>query len=199
MKLHFPSRLSIVVAVEGWLFRGCWVLMLQPVSLWYYFLWAFVDVNHVMLIIKPEDCSTSVDVDHEKTCWGCGLQVLVSPCTDVFKCGWCGAITKQYTLKCENQCFKWRRLRDRCIVSVVLLFKLFFICGGIWAIYPITFSISFFCGVFHLIVAVILSISTLSTFCLAAFRPAGAPPIILWGSYPTVGKGGLENYTFCHY
>ncbi|CAI9784654.1 unnamed protein product [Fraxinus pennsylvanica] len=152
------------------------------------------------IVSIEEDCSTSVDVDHETRCWGCGLRVLVSPyASSVFKCGWCGAITKQNALKCENQCFKWRRLRDLCFVSVVLLFMLFFICGGIWAIYPITFSISFFGGVFHLIVAVILSLSTLSTFCLAAFRPAGAPPTIPWGSYPTVGKGGLENYTFCHY
>ncbi|KAK6137328.1 hypothetical protein DH2020_028932 [Rehmannia glutinosa] len=57
----------------------------------------------------------------------------------------------------------------------------------------------YFHGVFHVTLAVILSISTLFSFCLAAFRPAGTPPMILWGSYPTVGKGGLENYTFCHY
>ncbi|KAL2544323.1 Protein S-acyltransferase 11 [Forsythia ovata] len=155
--------------------------------------------NSYDIVSKEEGCSISVEADHETTCWGCGLRVLVSPYASVFKCGWCGAITKQNTLKCENQCFKWRRLRDRCFVSVVLLFMLFFICGGIWATYPVVFSISFILGVLHIIVAVILSISTLSTFCYAAFRPAGAPPTILWGSYPTVGKGGLENYTFCHY
>ncbi|CAI9755497.1 unnamed protein product [Fraxinus pennsylvanica] len=155
--------------------------------------------NEYDIVSKEEDCSTSVDVDHETTCWGCGLRVLVSPYASVFKCGWCGSITKQSTLKCENQYFKWRRLRDQCFVSIVLLFMLCFMCGGVWAVFPIIFSISFFCGVFHLIVAVILSISTLSTFCLAAFRPAGSPPTILWGSYPTVGKGGLENFTFCHY
>ncbi|EEF31252.1 zinc finger protein, putative [Ricinus communis] len=36
-------------------------------------------------------------------------------------------------------------------------------------------------------------------FSLAAFRFAGAPPVRQWGSYPVVGKGFLENHTFCHY
>ncbi|CAA2938522.1 S-acyltransferase 11 [Olea europaea subsp. europaea] len=115
--------------------------------------------NENGIVSKEEDCSTSVDVDHETTCWGCGLRVLVSPYASVFKCGWCGGITKQNALKCENQYFKWRRLRDWCFVSIVLLFML----------------------------------------CFISFRPAGSPPTILWGSYPTVGKSGLENFTFCHY
>ncbi|KAI3468653.1 hypothetical protein Pfo_025316 [Paulownia fortunei] len=142
---------------------------------------------------------TSVNVDLETNCWGCGLRVLVSPYASVFKCGWCGAITKQNVVKSDNKYIRLRRLRDRCFVSIVLLFMLFFICAGIWAVYPVVFSTSYFSGVFHFTVTVILSISTLSSFCLAAFRPAGTPPMILWGSYPTVGKGGLENHTFCHY
>ncbi|KAK6137307.1 hypothetical protein DH2020_028948 [Rehmannia glutinosa] len=113
----------------------------------------------------------SAIVDIETNCWGCGLRVLVSPHASVFKCGWCGAITKQNVVK----------------------------SAGIWAVFPVIFSISYFHGVFHVTLAVILSISTLFSFFLAAFRPAGTPPMILWGSYPTVGKGGLENYTFCHY
>ncbi|PIN05110.1 DHHC-type Zn-finger protein [Handroanthus impetiginosus] len=151
-------------------------------------------------VVKGEDNPpASVNVDLETTCWGCGLRVLVSPYAPVFKCGWCGAITKQNAAKIDNNYFRLRRLRDRCFVSIVLLFMLFFICGGIWAVYPVVFSISYFCGLFNLIIAVILSISTLSLFCMAALQPAGAPPMILWGSYPTVGKGGLENYTFCHF
>lgn len=70
--------------------------------------------------------------------------------------------------------------------------------GGVWAVYPVVFSISYFYGIFHSIITIFLAISTLSTFSLAAFRCAGTPPSILWGSYPAVGKGGLENYTFCH-
>ncbi|KAL7215752.1 hypothetical protein ACSBR1_027821 [Camellia fascicularis] len=42
-------------------------------------------------------------------------------------------------------------------------------------------------------------VTTISTFSLAAFKCAGAPPIILWGSYRVVEKGGLENYSFCHF
>ena len=71
--------------------------------------------------------------------------------------------------------------------------------AGVWAVYPVIFSISYFHGVFHLAITVILSICTLSSFCLSAFQPAGVPPIIIWGSYPAVGQGGLRNYTFCHY
>ncbi|KAI5397164.1 hypothetical protein KIW84_063114 [Lathyrus oleraceus] len=65
--------------------------------------------------------------------------------------------------------------------------------------YPVVFSVSILWGIFHSIITTILSIATISFFSLAAFRCAGIPPNILWGSYPTVGKGDLENYTFCHY
>ncbi|KAF6149037.1 hypothetical protein GIB67_041208, partial [Kingdonia uniflora] len=71
--------------------------------------------------------------------------------------------------------------------------------GGLWASYPFLFSISYFCGVFHCIIAGILSASTISSFSLSAFRCAGTPPNVLWGSYPAVEKGSLENYTFCLY
>ncbi|KAK6158316.1 hypothetical protein DH2020_005630 [Rehmannia glutinosa] len=148
--------------------------------------------------MQDENHLPSANVDIETNCWGCGLRVLVSPHASVFKCGWCGAITKQNVVKSDKY-IRLRRLRDRCFVCIVLLFMLFFICAGIWAVFPVIFSISYFHGVFHVTLAVILSISTLFSFCLAAFRPAGTPPMILWGSYPTVGKGGLENYTFCHY
>ncbi|GAY43333.1 hypothetical protein CUMW_073710 [Citrus unshiu] len=71
--------------------------------------------------------------------------------------------------------------------------------GGVWAVHPVVFSVSYFCGIFHLVIAICLSVSTLSMFCLAAFHCPGASPLVLWGSYPLVGKGDLENYTFCHY
>lgn len=71
--------------------------------------------------------------------------------------------------------------------------------GGIWAIYPVVFSVSYFCGIFHMTSSIVLSITTLSTYILSAFRSPGIPPLIPWGSYPTVGKGGLEGYTFCNY
>ncbi|XP_073309348.1 protein S-acyltransferase 11 isoform X1 [Primulina huaijiensis] len=151
-------------------------------------------------VVPEEDpYSISVDVDLEETCWGCGLRVLVPPHASVFKCGWCGAITKQMAVKCNNKYLRWIRFRDRCFVCVVLVVMLFFICGGIWAVYPVIFSIGYFCGIFHFTLALILSISTISSFCLAAFRPASVQQIIIWGSYSMVGKGGLENYTFCHY
>ncbi|KAK6925398.1 Palmitoyltransferase, DHHC domain [Dillenia turbinata] len=71
--------------------------------------------------------------------------------------------------------------------------------GGVWAVYPVVFSISRLCGILHSTITAVLSVATISSLSLAAFRCAGAPPSILWGSYPLVGKGGLENYTFCQY
>lgn len=140
-----------------------------------------------------------VEEDHETTCWGCGIRLLVSPHAPVFKCGWCGAITNKDALKTDNRYYRWRRFRDRFFVGALLLFMLFIIGGGIWAVYPFIFSISLFCGAFHSVITIVLSLSTLSTFCLAAFQSPGAPPRIVWGSYPAVGKGGLDNFTFCQY
>ncbi|KAG8644240.1 protein S-acyltransferase 11 isoform X2 [Manihot esculenta] len=137
--------------------------------------------------------------DHETGCWGCGLRLLLPSYSPIFKCGWCGAITTQNERKCETKYLWWRHARDRCFVCVLLGFMLFVICGGVWAVYPVVFSISYFCGIFHSSITVILSMITLSMFSLAAFNSPGTPPIIEWGSYPVVGKGYLENYTFCHY
>ncbi|XP_044494837.1 protein S-acyltransferase 11 [Mangifera indica] len=142
--------------------------------------------------------ATTVD-DNEPTCWGCGLHLILPSYTPTFKCGWCGAITNQNIWKRESKYSYWRRLRDCFFVCVLLIFMLFVICGGVWAVYPVVFSISYFYGIFHLTITTILSISTLSTFSLAAFSCAGTPPSIMWGTYPLVGKGDLENYTFCHY
>lgn len=141
----------------------------------------------------------SVVEDNEAKCWGCGLNLLLPSYSPVFKCGWCGAITNQNVTKPGSHYRWWRRLRDRCFVCTLLAFMLFVICGGLWAVYPVVFSISYGCGIIHSMVTIILSISTVSTFCVSAFRCAGTPPIILWGSYPVVGKGDLENHTFCHY
>ncbi|KAM3281248.1 protein S-acyltransferase 11 [Capsicum chacoense] len=151
-------------------------------------------------VLYPEEHNvTSVSDDHETTCWGCGLRVLVSPHIPAFKCFWCGAITNQNGIKYEKQNFMWRRLRDRCFVSFLIVFILLVICGGIWAIYPVLVSCGYFYGGVNIFLIIILSIFTLSTFSLSAFRSAGAPPNILWGSYPAVTKGALENYRFCEY
>ncbi|GLT73865.1 hypothetical protein SLA2020_456950 [Shorea laevis] len=142
---------------------------------------------------------TTVTEDNETTCWGCGVPLLLPSYAPIFKCGWCGAITNENVGKPERKYHWWRCLRDRSFVFTLCVFVLFVICGGVWAVYPVVFSISYACGIFHSITTIILSITTISTFSLAAFRCAGAPPIVVWGSYPAVGKGDLENYTFCHY
>ncbi|PKI54847.1 hypothetical protein CRG98_024730 [Punica granatum] len=119
-----------------------------------------------------ENLEALIIEDNEKKCWGCGLHILLPSNIPVFRCGWCGAITNLNTKG------------DR---------------GGVWALYPIVFSISFSCGIFHSFVTLLLIVTTLTTFSLAAFRPAGPPPNIVWGSYPVVSKGELQDYTFCHY
>nr|GFA01566.1 protein S-acyltransferase 11 [Tanacetum cinerariifolium] len=71
----------------------------------------------------------SITEEHEVTCWGCGLILILSPYTPLFKCGWCGAITNHNAHKSDQNYFWWRRLRDKCFVCVLLLFMLFIIGG----------------------------------------------------------------------
>lgn len=151
---------------------------------------------------KEERYVASVTMDHEQTCWGCGLRLILPSYSPIFKCGWCGVITNhnKSLRKPDSVCFAhWRHLRDWLFVTILMLFILFVICSGVWAVLPIVFSISYFCGVSHCMVAAILSVCTISSFCLASFRSPGAPVDILWGSYPIVGKDSLENYTFCEF
>ncbi|CAN0888341.1 Protein S-acyltransferase 11 [Linum grandiflorum] len=106
-----------------------------------------------------EQFVATVTEDHETSCWGCGLRLVLPSYAPVFKCGWCGAVTNQNDGKRENKWLRWKRVRDRCFVCVLIGFMLVVICGGVWAVHPIIFRISL--------------------------------------GY-VVGKGHLENYTFCH-
>ncbi|BAS91603.1 Os04g0674450, partial [Oryza sativa Japonica Group] len=108
--------------------------------------------------------------------------------------------SNQTSRKPDSVCFShWRNFRDRFFVTVLILFMLFVICGGVWAVYPVVFSISTFCGIFHCILTGVLAVFTITSYCLASFKSAGAPADMRWGSYPMVGKNDLENYTFCTY
>ncbi|KAG5405925.1 hypothetical protein IGI04_012044 [Brassica rapa subsp. trilocularis] len=109
---------------------------------------------------------TTINEEYETTCWGCGLNLVLPSYAPVFKCGWCGAITNQNPVRLETRNFGLRRFRDRCFVVILAVFMLFVICGGIWAAFPVVFSISLACGIFHSVAAVSLAISTLSTFIL---------------------------------
>uniref|UniRef100_A0A0D3G1M5 Protein S-acyltransferase n=1 Tax=Oryza barthii TaxID=65489 RepID=A0A0D3G1M5_9ORYZ len=127
-------------------------------------------------LLEVEQCVTSIPEDHEATCWGCGLRLIFASYAPVFKCGWCGAITQsnQTSRKPDSVCFShWRNFRDRFFVTVLILFMLFVIC--------------------------VLAVFTITSYCLASFKSAGAPADMRWGSYPMVGKNDLENYTFCTY
>ncbi|XP_062184125.1 protein S-acyltransferase 11 isoform X2 [Phragmites australis] len=153
-------------------------------------------------LLEVEQCVTSIPEDHEATCWGCGLRLVFASYAPVFKCGWCGAITQSNptSRKPDSICFShWRRLRDWFFVTVLILFMVFVICGGVWAVYPIVFSISNFWGIFHCILTAFLAAFTITSYCLASFKSAGAPANIRWGRYPMVEKSDLENYTFCTY
>ncbi|XP_073266722.1 protein S-acyltransferase 11 isoform X2 [Populus alba] len=105
--------------------------------------------------LNKEHLVTVVSEDHETPCWGCGLRLLHPPNAPVFKCVWCGAITDKYESKCDHKNYWWRHMRDRCFVCVLIGFILFVICGGVWAVYPVIFSISFFCGIFHLTITAV--------------------------------------------
>uniref|UniRef100_A0A3N7FD90 S-acyltransferase n=1 Tax=Populus trichocarpa TaxID=3694 RepID=A0A3N7FD90_POPTR len=105
--------------------------------------------------LNKEHLVTVVSEDHETPCWGCGLRLPHPPNAPVFKCGWCGAITDKYESKCDHKNYWWRHVRDRCFVCVLIGFILFVICGGVWAVYPVIFSISFFCGIFHLTITAV--------------------------------------------
>ncbi|KAI5678301.1 hypothetical protein M9H77_09251 [Catharanthus roseus] len=76
-------------------------------------------ISHMSLTLE-EHYALAVGEEHETTCWGCGIRLLVSPYAPVFKCGWCGAITNKNSPKYDNKCYKWRRLRDRCFVGVLV-------------------------------------------------------------------------------
>ncbi|CAA7391114.1 unnamed protein product [Spirodela intermedia] len=153
-------------------------------------------------VIKEESFVVCTPESHETVCWGCGLRLLLSSYSPIFKCGWCGAITNHNykRRKPDSTCFsRWRRVRDRLFISIVFLFMFFVVGGGLWAIYPIIFSISYLCGVFHCSIAGILSISTMFTFFLASSCSPGTPLSVVWGDYAAVSKGSLEDYTFCTY
>ncbi|CAH2053372.1 unnamed protein product [Thlaspi arvense] len=92
---------------------------------------------------------TTINEDYEAVCWGCGLNLVLPSYAPVFKCGWCGAITNQNPVMLETKSFGLRRFRDRCFVVILAVFMLFVICGGIWAAYPVVFSISLASGIFH--------------------------------------------------
>ncbi|CAD6259097.1 unnamed protein product [Miscanthus lutarioriparius] len=131
-------------------------------------------------LLEVEQSVTSIPEDHEATCWGCGLRLVFTSYSPIYKCGWCGAITQsnQTTRKPDSIWFShWRRLRDRFFVTVLILFMLFVICGGVWAVYPIVFKISNFCGIFH---------------CMAHQQAYGGAAI------PWLGKGILRTILFVH-
>ncbi|KAF3604929.1 hypothetical protein DY000_02050033 [Brassica cretica] len=116
---------------------------------------------------------TTINEDYESICWGCGLNLVLPSYAPVFKCGWCGAITNQNPVRPETRSLGLRRIRDRCFVVILAVFMLFVICGGIWAAYPVVFSISLACGIFHSVIAASLAIATLSTFMIGNCVGAG--------------------------
>ncbi|KAF3335384.1 protein S-acyltransferase 11-like isoform X1 [Carex littledalei] len=152
--------------------------------------------------VQEENNLASVSEECQVTCWGCGLRLILATYSPAFKCGWCGAITQSDLdpRKADSRCFsQWRRVRDRFFVLILMFFILFIISAGVWAVYPIIFSISTFCGIFHITLTAGLSIATIFTFFMAAFRSPGTPPTVIWGSYPIVNKNDLNDYTLCVY
>lgn len=104
-----------------------WLSLLAFFLQFEYFLASLVaHVSHIQ-----EQYGIEVTDNYETTCWGCGLRVMLPSCASIFKCGWCGAITDQNKKKRDEKCFWWRILRDRCFVSVVIVFTFFVICKSL--------------------------------------------------------------------
>ncbi|PWA74318.1 hypothetical protein CTI12_AA252910 [Artemisia annua] len=84
-------------------------------------------VSSPLLTQQEDHFVASINEEHETTCWGCGLRLIIAPYAPVFRCGWCGAITNHNARKSDGK-YSWlRRLRDRCFVTILLLFMLFII------------------------------------------------------------------------
>ncbi|CAN6463436.1 unnamed protein product [Victoria cruziana] len=138
--------------------------------------------------------------NHETICWGCGLRLMLPSFSPVFKCGWCGAITNQNPLKHDSGCCSfWRRVRDRSFLTILVVFMLLVICGGVWAAFPFVFALGYMWVALHSSLTVFFATGTMYSFILAAFRHAGEQASVLYGSYEVVRKDGLHNYRFCHY
>ncbi|KAJ8447416.1 hypothetical protein Cgig2_019410 [Carnegiea gigantea] len=76
----------------------------------------------------PEDYDSSLGHEYESICWGCGLRLILPSNAPIFKCGWCGAITKQNACKREVKNLLWKRIRDRCFLGLLLVFMVV-VCG----------------------------------------------------------------------
>ncbi|KAL0913667.1 hypothetical protein M5K25_017144 [Dendrobium thyrsiflorum] len=134
--------------------------------------------------VKEDHHVTSILEDHERICWGCGLRLLLATYSPVFKCGWCGAITTQIRARKPDSFIVITRYLQPLRTAVpsnrkISAFNccLVMVGAGVWAVYPTIFSISYFCGFFHSTITAILSFITISSFCMAAFKSAGAPII----------------------
>lgn len=90
--------------------------------------WLYAHIGFMSCFFVKEHVEATVREENERTCWGCGLRLLLPSNAPVFKCGWCGAITNEHAQKRKDKSLWWRRWRDRCFVSVVSLFMLFILC-----------------------------------------------------------------------
>lgn len=88
---------------------------------------------------------------------------MLPSCASIFKCGWCGAITDHNKKKCDEKCVGWRLLRDRCFLSVVLVFMFFVICKSLlYLLFLLLFVVMLLyqnCFYFHLGLGLISSSS----------------------------------------
>lgn len=135
-------------------------------------------------------------------CWGCGLQLMLSSYSPVYKCGYCGAISYTENLpgthkKCSPCCSNFFVCRDRFIVAVVIIIISAIIGGGVWAIFPVLFPNNNSWFYFHSCLTFCFSFNVLFNYAMAVGRKAGEVKKMPWGRADIVNPNSLEQYTFC--
>ncbi|MBA0746513.1 hypothetical protein Gogos_009022, partial [Gossypium gossypioides] len=139
---------------------------------------------------------TAVTEEKGTTCWGCGLGLLLPTLGPAFKCGWCGAITNHNLNKTQNQCFLWRRLRDRCFVSFLFSFMLFVICKLLHI--SILHPHYYINGIVHSVITTILALTTISTFDRELCRRSESSALHSFSNFSYI-QHNLRNSDVCIY
>ena len=111
---------------------GC----LLTLFMWTCLVWNSFPGNYCSIFLfLQEDYDSSLGQEYESICWGCGLRLILPSNAPIFKCGWCGAITKQNACKREVKNLLWKRIRDRCFLGLLFIFMVFLICMYMFLIF----------------------------------------------------------------
>eukprot|EP00897_Mesotaenium_endlicherianum_P006666 jgi/Mesen1/6027/ME000308S05226 len=137
----------------------------------------------------------------EVICWGCGLCLTLPSYSPVFKCGYCGAVNQEASVrgcywKRPQYCPRFYNIRDLIIVSLVLVLICSIIGVGVWTTFPYVCPRGYPL-VLQTALTVLLSVNTLFNFVACACFDAGKPHPVEWGFVDKVPRASLQEHTFC--